>query len=1152
MPVFKGKLLPFLCSLFLCASAINAETHDVKLGITNNDGTARNTEFVAYDKLHEFYKQNGIYAALIPLEDFTNRDIKPDRLYSELKKYNAIMLSPDGEASYHLTPELIRRAENVGEALSKYVSEGGGLLIQPRPVRYANDDEEKYWNIVYKAFDLELLHEGILDKKNLFKNKIKPNLDAEFFSTSNIKQHPVSADISTLNLPLRSYYPNAGTPAVKYGPEWQIVIGGESTAKSYISDPVQNILSTEKEGFYKSEPPVVAVRQFGKGRIVSIAVDKLFTGMNYLNPFWSNIVENSGSMKLMAQSVKWISEPNASVKDFGTYNPIEHKGVRFPESCSWDDDEPAKGIIGAHTSYTDGSGTVEDFVKAAKKAGLSFIVFADPLEQLSAEKLAKLKKDCAKFTNSKFFACPGIEFTDGSGIRWLFCGEKIMWPGGVVFHNDYGGTYPLWDGKAVNHYGKYSELSNYCTSAVINYNELRAKGASPENMWWFYNVIPYAYDGNKLIADNFKDWLFALRDLRRVSPLSFTRIKNPDEVALAATVSFTGLKSVDDAKRSLNSRCTPYWAAQNAIQFTSYGDNVEILDWKTVNDQMEQNIRYTKGAQRIKLKFTVKSPAGIKDVKVYDSDYGIIRRFISSSNDSVFTKNFELVHDKQHILTLVAEDINGKKAISSMVMLYSYKQGLFRCGDNLNILGPLGMYWHPDRSEMFPLVKDFRNAEFLSVQGWDRGGPDCPVPGGRLADHINIKGIGEYPNPGDKETMLGKRMNVQLASNNLQIAEMKMDSIIERFDNQKRPGPSFASIARKISDNEYFERTDRMIAPMDRMDHYVAWNHRRLHESLSNYMGSYLWHEGEIKFKKDVVLTGSVPIPLAWSSEPLDLNKKWGNILIVKDAEKGDLKLELRNEKDRIATKGRIAAGGYATHMNFPVGYIGIVVPEGMDFAYSSSLPGRLSVGIGKEGQEIKAGTVLKYAFLAGDFTDQNDSSARLEYVSKAFNMAGGKDGYPVDVKVGEFQSAVFFFSIRADKNEALFTLGPKKDIGIDLPIKVTGIEDNGCAAVYTTDRKWFRFVSVMDSTAYLQEPIDEKNEIWAGNIFVADNKNVAMTLVMDGQGEGKRPFLEIHNPTDTEIVTKISSPAHTPVFGGLSFEVKLLPGESIFRDLTH
>lgn len=1150
--MLKGKLLAFLCFILIGASSAKAENCDIKLGITNNDGASRNAEFVAYDKLHNFYKENGIYASLIPLEDFVARDIKPDRLYNELKKYNAIMLSPDGEASYHITPELVRRAQNVGEALSKYVSEGGGLVIQPRPVRYPNDDEEKYWNIVYKAFDLELLHEGVLDKKSLSQNEIKPNLKADFFTTSNIKQHPVSTGITQLVLPLRSFYPNAGTPAVKYGPEWQIVIGGEATAKSYISDPVQNILSTEKEGYYKSEPPVIAVRQFGKGRIVTVGIDKIHTGMNYLNPFWANIVENSGSMKVMAQAVKWITEQNISDKSFGTSKAADYKPVQFPESCEWDSDEPARGIIGAHTSYTDGSGSVEDFVKAAKKAGLSFIVFADPLEQLSAEKLANLKKDCAKFTNSHFFACPGIEFTDGSGIRWLFCGEKIIWPGSVVFHNDYGGTYQLWNGKEVTHYGKYSELCNYCASAVISYDELRGKGAMPENMWWFYNVIPYAYDGNKLIADNFKDWLFALRDLRLVSPLSFTRIKDPADVTLAAKTSFTGMKTLDDAKQNLNSRCTPYWKAKNAVQFSSYGDDVEILAWEAVNDQMEQNIRYTKGGQRIKLKFTVKSPAGIKDVKVYDSDYGIIRHFISRSNDNIFAKSFELVHDKQHILTLVAEDVNGKKAISSMIKLYSYKQGLFRCGDNLNILGPLGMYWHPDRSEMFPLVKDFRNAEFLSVQGWDRGGPDCPVPGGRLMDHINIKDIGEYPKPGDRETMLGKRMNVQLASHNLQIADMKMDSIIERFDNQKRPGPSFASIARKISDNEYFERTDRMIAPMDRMDHYIAWNHRRWHESLTNYMGSYLWHEGEIKFKKDVVLSGKVPIPLAWITEPLDLNKKWGNILIVKDAEKGDLKQELKNEKDRISANGRIAAGGYATHMNFPVGYIGIIVPEGMDFAYSSSLPGRLTVGIGKEGQEIKAGTVLKYAFLAGDFTDQNDSSARLEYVSKAFNMNGGKDGYPVDVKTGEFQSAVFFFSIKADKNEAVFTLGPKKDIGIDLPVKVSGIEDNGCAAVYTTDRKWFRFVSVMDNTAYFQEPIDEKNEIWAGNIFVADNKNIRMTLVMDGQGEGKKPFLEIHNPTDTEIVTKISSPAHTPIFGGVSFDVKVLPGESIFRQLTH
>ena len=41
----------------------------------------------------------------------------------------------------------------------------------------------------------------------------------------------------------------------------------------------------------------------------------------------------------------------------------------------------------------------------------------------------------------------------------------------------------------------------------------------------------------------------------------------------------------------------------------------------------------------------------------------------------------------------------------------------------------------------------------------------------------------------------------------------------------------------------------------------------------------------------------------------------------------------------------------------------------------------------------------------------------------------------------------VFFLTARADRNEAVLALGPR-DLMIDLPIRVQGLENNGCARV--------------------------------------------------------------------------------------------------------
>ena len=182
--------------------------------------------------------------------------------------------------------------------------------------------------------------------------------------------------------------------------------------------------------------------------------------------------------------------------------------------------------------------------------------------------------------------------------------------------------------------------------------------------------------------------------------------------------------------------------------------------------------------------------------------------------------------------------------------------------------------------------------------------------------------------------------------------------------------------------------------------------------------------------------------------------------------------------------------------------------------------------GLGRDGQKVKAGTVLKYRFGVGTFADEVAGNALLEHTTKAMNLGGGHAGYPVEMKAGDVEDAVFFFTARAKENEAAFVLGPQTLI-IDLPIRVRGLENNGCAAVYSTKRPWFRFIPVdAEGTAWFQESIDQKNELWVGNVFVCDNKDVKITLVVDGQAEGKPPFVELHNPTDKEI-SRHSSFAH-------------------------
>ncbi len=1182
-------LLALLLSLLAPSLALAQDQALVVLGLGQYDAPKFNVEFLRFDRMVPVYQENGIQASLMDNGGLYRLHWPEDQLYNLFRQYHAIHITTTEEGVPKLTPELIAQAKVAGAALARYVREGGGLFLQPQGVRYPTDQDEVYWNMVLEPLGCQILHEGAFDKTRQYEGKtLAP---ATFWYTNSVQPHPVTEGVECLYLPLHAYGPWAGVPALQYSPDWQVIVSGEPEAKSYkCGKPGNpNTLNLDTEGTYATAPPVVAVRQLGAGRIVCYPISPLFTGMNHSNPLWSETVETAGdpaagrpsdSMKLQMNAYHWLAEPVLENPAFGTYRPEPYQPVEFPPSVDWDKAQfsaipglsyapegtptvtpPAYGlraIFGVHTALSDGQGSVADYVAAAQAAGLSVIVFAEPLESTTAVKLAQLKADCAAASQAgDFYACPGVEFTDGIGNRWAMWGEKIEFPD-ATFTDPYrpDREYNLWDGRRVLHYGHYAIRCGFSPSALLDHKQLRANGAHPENLWWFFDYFPLVYDHGKPVADNYSEFLYGLRDMRWSALASFTRITSPTEVAAAAQTLFTGFRDIPTAKAALNTRGAPYWAALAANQYVSQGPRV--LYWNALNPQMESNWRYTRGAQRVRVRFAVQSDAGIREVRVHDADQGLFRRF-AGNGEKVLARDFEMVQDQQHYLTLEVIDNDGRRAFSPYLLVYCYKQGLFRCGDNLNILGATGMIWHPDRMEMFPMAKGFHNGEFYTLQGWDRGGALCPMPQVRYEDFVYLQDLGPYPHTDTAPGMQGRQLDMGLSSYNLQTATMRMRNLSQRYDTAERPTPALATVAKDVGENEYFERTHTIYAPEDREDYYVIWNNRRLREGMQNYQGGIIWHEGEIRFKKDVTLTGNVPISLAFFEVPTDVDKGWGNSILTTDADGVTRVGTLPPDGETIRGAGRLRPGGYAALLPSLVGHLVFYSPPGSDFGYSYTLPGRLYIGLGRNGQQIKAGTVIPYRFAvatiatpdpsqgegATDVAAELEGNGTIANLQRAMNLAGGMDGYPVKMTAGQAVDATFFFTAQAQDGEAAFALGPQEMI-VDLPLRIQGLEDNGCVAVYSSLRPWFRFVPVHQGAAYFQESIEKADDLWVGNIFRCDQPGLKVTVIVDGQAPGRPPRIEVHNPGEAPVTTRLSSPPHTPVFAGMSATLTIPAGDTV------
>lgn len=1109
---------------------------------------------------------NGFGFGLAEWQQFFGDQVDPARTLELLRKFNVMVVDTPFDFSITQIGEAeSRRASVARQALEQYLRQGGSALLILQAVRYPGDKDQDYANLVLEGLGVQMLHEGVFDLKRSFSTPIATIFQPEgFFWTQNITPgHPVTEGVRRLCLP---QYHNGNTPGVvtpSFSPDWQVLVRGEKEAQSYVVTR-EHVTDYGHVGAFKSAPPIVAVRTFGRGRVMAFSVPARSVHTNYGVPGWNMIVETAGNAaaglpsdggRLVLNGLKWLSETSRDDPALGTFRTDPVGPVRFPQAINLDDQEftpPVKGVrglIGARTSLSDGAGSVADYVQAAKAAGLSFIVFNEALEKMTAEKFEQLKADCKGASTADFYACPGLEFGDELQNRWALWSERVVFPP-AQFKRAYGETnaqHPAlkqWDGQVMHNPGQYWEYCSYSPNMLLTYANLRAKGAHPANMWWFYRVPPFVYDGARLVADQLDEWLYALRDVRHVNPASYTRIHSPADVAGAAAVCATGARDLALARQWLNTRCGSF--GDPAAPYVTGGPTIE--QWSAINSQHDYPFE-VRGKQRARLRLQVSSPDGIREVTVHNADYGAIRRFLGHGQ-KVFAQEFNLVHDRDHTLTLEVTDGKGRQAISEKIFLFSYKMSLERCGDNLNFLDGVGLCWHPDRNQMLPLAQDYQGMPTESIGGYDTSEAltNRAVLQLWAVDPITTEELKQYPD-WDHDGLLRKILDIPLPGNDVKICQMEMGPIVWPFDSLSRDTPARTTVPWVVQENRLFSRTHRSYYFQNRANMYVAWDYRRVREGAQNYRGGMVWHEGKVRFKRDATLAGPLPVMLLYLHGGAAVGTP--TTVLAKDAAAGAVAAVLPRGQV-LYQEGVLAPGGYFTAAPCDV-YNVIYAGAGTELHYvlvSDAAGGQinqLQVGLGRPGQNVTAGAELTYRFgvatLGGPLMPPAQVAARAEEIGASFGI-GGVGGVQATVTTGRLVGREMFLALAAEDHEARVQVAPRETI-VDLPIRVQGIEDNGCAAVYSTARPWLRWVGVAEGQAWLQENVDAGSSLWVGNVFVCDNPAIKLTLIDNGMAPGRAPFLEVHNPTDAPIQATVTSPPHTPTYGGRRFLVDVPPGSS-------
>lgn len=189
-------------------------------------------------------------------------------------------------------------------ALDRYLKCGGGFILIPAPSYYGAEDFILRLNPVLKKYGCKLLSE--IPRDPSAEKTLVRVLGYRYLKTTNLKKHPITEGLSQVWLPLDFANSYLRTHTMVISPEWESVVNGEFTTITY---PFNKLARNIKEpGTHRSEPPFLAVRNVGKGRMaVFTTASRYFIFDAYHWAHSSGFVMNNGGLKLMTNLFKYIS-----------------------------------------------------------------------------------------------------------------------------------------------------------------------------------------------------------------------------------------------------------------------------------------------------------------------------------------------------------------------------------------------------------------------------------------------------------------------------------------------------------------------------------------------------------------------------------------------------------------------------------------------------------------------------------------------------------------------------------------------------------------------------------------------------------------------------------------------------------------------------
>jgi hypothetical protein len=1065
-------------------------------------------------------------------------------------KYNVAVVTTMGDAQC--------------QAIEQFLGRGGGVLVC---------NPEGSWNVKeWPRANAWLAARGARPRWEVLQDSDKKNLVRDVMgcelSWSDRVTAPANQGVRGL-LTLTAAGTTGWEPpmSLDFTPEWTVVARGAATLRG-----VREVRNDEQLQAWipkqplAGSPALMGLRQVGPGRlgVVGIRCHWLFTPP-YNCPTSEAMltagVEGKPSdwLRLLGNALGWLAEPSLRAGLGGMQTPAAVldppvKPWEIPPPVVWakKGDSPifadqgcapvpakigtvpvpakigtvpdlpqVQGLIGARTSLSSGRGSVAEYARAAKAAKLQFLVFLEDSLRMDQARWDQLVRQCSEASDADFAAVPGLTYEDAQGNHLYAFADDVRFPKPHMLLAD----------------RRLATTQRNRTQAYFDYvNELIQQHAItgfwnhrrnflPPADYKLYNSFPImSFEDGRPIDSALADFLYLQGIGGCQAALAMEFMSGPEQVARRAAegwrvVSHRGLKDLKG-----------HWF-EGAWSFSGSGSQYisngpQILVWESPNRLVGANGLWWRPDQwEFRVRLRVASQAGLKTVTLHDGDREVLRRWLPGGART-FQQELMLANCQQRGLTLVVEDVRGRRAVSMSFWNRNLNMEEFFCSDRCNFLGSArlrtrsgGQHWTPigfsanmgitpskGRLDMSvsPAVGLTANAPTLPIDGAPAGFPTV-----RLAFGLELPGelptLFAYP----QTYMVGPEIAVGQSDLRLGYdpAETgaKTTPLGHAYEQpQEGSGNSWGGWHRLI--------------PTRKLDGYVR-----------TYAANWLtrgfrlgWHETRATLKDSCKLDPGKGLRVMYTG---------GNWRLWSGGQAGQ------------AAQGPFSRGTFFT-LDDPGGSALLAPLDGpFHYRWVPGKTGGIELFYQPGKAELARGDTIAYRVAFAGAEGGLPTEKILAYAAAFGVSTPGKTAYTPQLIRGKQVDNYLVWRLDA-QGEAIEARLPRTDLPGFLTACVENLHDGW--SVWLVDRLRaapnFRALPIRDGRAYAELDLSEApSDVFIGHPLVADDP--AVKLLVSWQEPGVW-FVEAHNPSDAPITTRLRSPAGWPLFR-FDQAVTLPPGTS-------